>query len=797
MPVYGARRTPPPLPPSAVLFDGDYRFLTAGTTYSASVTVPADGAWVEGTAVWNHSGYPYWDCSHSYSGSLSPNANDYAPLFIAGWTPQGICSDQFPVFGCLNCGIDWGGRKAFPGLYMTTNNTPGFMAAGSGTVILGSNNAPGASDLLTLHIEQINRDVMVEMTMFQSVDENDPTPASAAEIADRTFIANSADRVPVVPVLHYGVDANGADRQFPAGPGITWLATWDSGATTVPEEAFAPQGLHGHNILAIPIPKLATGSHSFTVKGALPSGRSYTTTSMTVFVYAQNIYITVEGTFDPRNPQDQSPQFVPGSALSGMDLDLRTTPQMIQVNILAGHGSRGTFDVRVNSSRYPGTAMNFPPGSTDTTPDIDFGGGLTELTGVAIPGGRSPKVVRLPLYVHDYGGWASIAVTMPYRKTTFTTRLRVPADKDGNGLPDAGWRVGPSRLLINSASLRGDEDLDTDPSASGPPPQGILGDGLTAFEEFRGFMIANSYQRLDPARKDLFFVADPDILLMTPFSANSILTTLPHAKHFVDRGEVKMSTSSNPALDNLRPVINSNRAGIPGATEQRAIRMRTRMDAPIFHEDSTGQDFPGHFVALGYTWRDGEDLAIIHEISSSGVASPNGTQVVEVYPLGFDNFAIHYGANNTPDSTVDPYGAPVVYCTNELTDIHCVVNDTLRRVLRRPVQEPQLYAVAGGDDYYTKFGWVTCPLFVPSAAVVMSPAQFLQAHTVVAGHEVGHALHLAHQNSDCTDIMFTLVLPGVPGTNQGPIRHPISDVLPLPTNYGFTAVQGMRLHENF
>lgn len=162
----GASRTPAPLPPSAVLFDGTYSFAIPGRTYSAPVSVPVDGAWLTANGVWNNSPYPYWDCSHSYTGTLSPNANDYTPLFIAGWDAQSICSNQYPVYGCLNCGVDWGGQKAFPGLYMTTNNTPGFMFSGTGVVTLTSNNGGGQSDILSMHVEQVNRNAMVNLTMY-------------------------------------------------------------------------------------------------------------------------------------------------------------------------------------------------------------------------------------------------------------------------------------------------------------------------------------------------------------------------------------------------------------------------------------------------------------------------------------------------------------------------------------------------------------------------------------------------------------------------------------------------------
>src|SRR5712691_8574572 len=173
---------------------------------------------------------------------------------------------------------------------------------------------------------------------------------------------------------------------------------------------------------ALPISKLATGSHTFTVTATLPSGRTFTTLSMTVFVYAKSIYVTVNTAFDPRNPQDDLPNFIPGSDLNGVDLDLRSGPQSVQLNILISRGSSGTFDVHLRDvTHYPGVAMNFPIGAPnpDPDPDIDFGSGIVDLMAVPIPHGGSPKVVRLPLYIHDYAAAATIEATIPHRRTTF------------------------------------------------------------------------------------------------------------------------------------------------------------------------------------------------------------------------------------------------------------------------------------------------------------------------------------------------------------------------------------------
>ena len=796
VPLRAAPRTPAPLPPSAVLFNGDFRFSVPGTTYSAAVTVPVDGAWVSGTAIWNHSGFPYWDCSHSYTGTLSPNANDYSPLFIAGWTPQGICSDQFPVFGCLNCGIDWGGRKAFPGLYMTTNNSPGFMAAGSGTVFLSSNNGGGQDDLLTLHIEQVNRNAMQNMTMFQSVDESDPTPASSTEIADRTFIANSADRVPVVPVFHYGFDSAGNDLQFPAGPGITWSAAWDNGASSVPEESFAPQGLHGHTILAIPIPKMATGSHTFTVKATLPSGATFTTPSMSVFVYAQNIYVTVEGNFDPRAPEDQSRRFVPGSTLSGTDVDLRSGPQSLQLNVIIGHGSRGTFDVRLtNGSRYPGIALNYPASSTDTSPDIDFGTGLQELAGVAIPGGRAPKVVRLPLYVHDYAGSATIEVTMPYRKTTFTTRLRLPGD-NGQGLPLAGWNAGT--VHVDTAGLPATEDRD-DITPAGPG-----GDGLSAIEEMRGMFIAGTYTRLNPRRRDVFLVADGQFILNSPIVTE--LDRLPMNVHYLETSDI-VGAAGARNLTNVSPVIDSNRASMPGARTdgQRAIRLVyqnqiypvTTVFVPILPGVFQPQQVPTWQTGIfGATILDGIDQTQIDRTTSGNLVtrfdprSPDGTQFVEVYERTWTNVGL--SVTFSSPSYVDSAGNVVVRCGGPDPTAECDDWDIAHLMILPHVQPGGFFilnSLPNPGDYYSKPA-VHCSDLTQNGLIVggLTLAEMTRLRKSVPLHEVGHAMHMPHFHSECTDLMFDT-------ENTFSPRRAMPDISPLATDFSALDILSIQLWE--
>ncbi|MGH9456656.1 MAG: hypothetical protein ACRD2J_03340 [Thermoanaerobaculia bacterium] len=774
-------------PPSAVVFSGFYPFNAGTPSHTVPIVVPPDGAWLTGTGSYDNMAYPYWDCSHSYSATLTPNANDYTPLFTAGWLPHETCVNQSPVFGCLTCGVKWGGQNSFPSTSMTTSNRPGFVAGG-GNVTLVSHNGGGPDDVVVLPVEQFNRDAMESMRVYQSGDEENPAPASQTDIDAAYYIADSADRVTVVPVFEYGADANGIMREFPAGPGVAWSAIWDKGAaTSEPEERFAPQGLHGHSILAVPVPKLETGEHTFLIEARLPSGKTYTSAATSVMVYAQNIYITVEGTFAPKKPEDQLPQFVPGAALNGTNLDLRNGPQMIQLNILIGRGSRGTFDVKLtNVSRYPGITMNYPPGATDSDPDIDFGAGDLELIDVPIPKGGAPKVVKLPLYIHDYAASATIEVTMPYRKTTFTTQRRIPLDEDGNQLPDQGWRA-VGGITVGATGLTATGDVDAAGGSTGTDAA-IVGDGFSNFEEFRGFIAAGGYVRLDPQSKEIFVDLDPAFLLAGPVASPlSALLTLGPRILFLEPDETKSEDELTRLLHRVRGVVNSNRTGVPVGhpRPQRAIRLiQQTLLPPAIYLAGPNIHVPVWQIGyLGATFSD--DVLDIDVLNSPGnvgtTETPMRTQFSEVYTRTFTNLAVsttftwpeHYDAAGNvvpPCTTANQSGCDVWDTTNHL--IIPALQDGVWGILYTvpdPAHDPadhySLQARRCSDDTAVLGGLTTL--------------EMERLKGLLAAHEMGHAMgmkHLKNFPGDCGDLMFDTEAPH-------PNRRTMSHYLPQPSGF--------------
>lgn len=710
--------TPAPLPPSAVIFANESNtFNDSAEVWAKPVSVPQDGAWL----IARPSTASTWmDCVHKYAGYLDPNFTPYPdPLFQVG--PDDRRTEACLGNICYSCYTRWWGNTPTWD-YETTNTNPGFMPAGSSTIGVKTLTGGGTHDTLRLYLAQINRDAMTEMTMFLSRAEDDPIPLQPDEIKSAYWIANSADRVAVVPEFHYGEDS------FPAGPDVVFSATWDDGTVVEPEINTAPRMPLGYTIVGVQVPKLATGTHTFTVKATLPSGKTYTSEPMEVFIYAQNIYVTMSGNFNAKAPVDQAPQLVPGSGPGGASLDLAATAQKVDLNIIIGRGSRGTFDVKLtNVSAYPGVAMNHPITSPATTPDMDFGPG-TEKLAVPIPKGGAPKVVTIPLYIRDYAASATVEVTMPYRKTTFTARQRLPIDVNKNGMPDAGWHALANSATgalnqVNDTHSAG-SDGDNDPVVSGLPTEGITGDGLTAAEEYRGFYVRGSHRRLHPLKKDLFVLVDP-----VDEALDNRLLELPVTVHEVRPGET---------LGDLGPVVNPNRAGMTGATLQRGLRGRNRYPSPQY-ELFDGTIVAADHEAKGWTFQQGDNLNLISaQMASIGlVQSPNETLVCDVFDAAFWRHYISYGQNNIRQTQVaatdtDFPGFLAIWGGSDwLQSIPNSLNPN-------------------GDDFQTNAVFTVCGSAQNRPWRTRTVTELLGDYEETFLHEIAHGLDVEHDRINCS-----------------------------------------------
>jgi hypothetical protein len=155
----------------------------------------------------------------------------------------------------------------------------------------------------------------------------------------------------------------------------------------------------------------------------------------------------------------------------------------------------------LTTSAYPGQCTNF--GSpTDLSPDFTLSSVPTTLPGGAIGFQLTPT---------DCGGMAVIQVI---DTAGATSTFILPQDTDADGIPDIY-----ETLMCGTAICLNPRD-DTDAAPVNSP---LLGDGIAAFDEYRGFIVSGKHIRTDPGHKDLFVhLVNPQC---NPAGANDAATT--------------------------------------------------------------------------------------------------------------------------------------------------------------------------------------------------------------------------------------------------------------------------------
>jgi hypothetical protein len=154
---------------------------------------------------------------------------------------------------------------------------------------------------------------------------------------------------------------------------------------------------------------------------------------------------------------------------------------------------------------------------------------------------RPVREYTLKVECEDYGAWAFIKSTAnaPYESVPWKTadvpklngrglkrefadnRVTIPFDADENHIPDRGWdsvwtalvrAAIPAGWALPLEADPADPKSDTDPR----PASNFAGDGLAAYEEYRGFLSRKNHVRLSQGLKELF-IYDPDGLAANAF----------------------------------------------------------------------------------------------------------------------------------------------------------------------------------------------------------------------------------------------------------------------------------------
>jgi hypothetical protein len=168
-------------------------------------------------------------------------------------------------------------------------------------------------------------------------------------------------------------------------------------------------------------------------------------------------------------------------------------------------------------SHEPGVSMNYPPKNklvTPTPPDLDFKGvndnifpnvKVSEdgLTLQATPDPATDNQLAFFMNSRDWGGWGTLNITTTLAGQTIkahfegdeTTDILLPKRQAGSFIAD-DWK-NQHNIPLDTADS---DDSETEPV--GLP--GCIGDGLTLYEEYRGFMENGQHIEGDPTKKDFF-----------------------------------------------------------------------------------------------------------------------------------------------------------------------------------------------------------------------------------------------------------------------------------------------------
>lgn len=366
-------------------------------------------------------------------------------------------------------------------------------------------------------------------------------------------------------------------------------------------------------------------------------------------------------------------------------------------------------------SAWKGVCGNF---GSNQLPDLRIEPGLNLLWDVAANGlWATTKAtwddgVNVPLKVScfDFAASGRLVGRVTYGMTS--NSITVPSDGDGDLLPDI-WEVTPYLSKSNPDTdmdgIRDDrEDQESyKPGALVPPTggptwpagaetnQGVLGDGLTAWEEYRGFSIKGAHARLLPWVKDL--------IVGTNFpEADWARFDLVKAQH-IARILVARETELNGLFSR---VININNIGVNGVTPQRAVWV-----------NAAGADGSGK---LGITYLDVPPDGIEQVCVNAG---PNG--ICNTTATSSDDQIVPAGQTTQPNAPVVDTGSDGVGTT-----------------------------LAGGDDVQVLGpGYVamspnethSCSIFLQTIWIHSSDVEgYKIGVSVTIAHEIGHATHVEH-----------------------------------------------------
>jgi len=266
--------------------------------------------------------------------------------------------------------------------------------------------------------------------------------------------------------------------------------------------------------------------------------------------------------------------------------------------------AKAKFKCRLNDvTREPGICLNYPPKeSAVASPDLLFHAADNLLP---YAGGLAAETVRddlneitLGIDSFDFGAYGTLDVTAEIEGVGEVKAfvegqpgqfyLRFPVDDNQNRIGDVwekqenifGWNLAP--------------DWDQDSTPSGQRSQG---DGLSVYEEYRGFMVKGVHERLDPRWKDLF-IYDPDGLALFTLTAGAdVMNIYTASQVFPHLIEVEEWTGTGSAAQQKR-IVNFNTSGLGHVVDQHGLDLELERGwmSTDYGEGSFGKIYEDEFA---------------------------------------------------------------------------------------------------------------------------------------------------------------------------------------------------------
>jgi hypothetical protein len=233
------------------------------------------------------------------------------------------------------------------------------------------------------------------------------------------------------------------------------------------------------------------------------------------------------------NPSGGTPVYVVFHDLAGGVLNPSSLTLVTAPSPGAPNGSVHPSFNPLRTSAYPGQCTNY---GNPTDLSTDFALNTTPVVFATPTGAGKTGFLLTPL---DCGGMAVISATTTAGAHTFIlpqSSLGVNPTTGISGIPDI-WAA--AFCTPTNPCAMGTEDNDS--SAGNATP----GDGIFAFDEYRGFIVSGVHVRTDPRQKDLFLhLVNPQCVSGDPLASTASLLGGPNAVVF-----------GNPIFSNVDTLI--------------------------------------------------------------------------------------------------------------------------------------------------------------------------------------------------------------------------------------------------